>query len=293
LPKARLAVESMAVGMVPVPLSATTCGDVAALSVISRFAVRLPVDPGVNTTPIVQLAPAATLAPQLLVTAKSEALVPLDAMDVIVKAADPLLVRVTLWLALAVPMFWPPKARAVVDSATAGAATPVPLSATAWGEVGALSAMVTLAVRFPAIVGVNITVTVQVPAGAMLLPTQVFVLLKSPGLVPVMLTALTVKAAFPLFVTVISWLALVVPMFWLAKVRLAGESATPGAAGGVFSIAMICPPRRMYSFEGLDGSVLCAGVSEVMVRNSRARQVVRFERVIVSYNFCSVASTIV
>jgi hypothetical protein len=102
----------------------------------------------------------------------------------------------------------------------------------------------------------------------MLLPTQVFVLLKSPGLVPVMLTAVTLSAAVPLLVTVTAWLVLVVPMFWFAKVRLMGESATAGAAGGVFSIAMIWPPRRMYSFEGLDGSVLCAKESTAMVRNT-------------------------
>ena len=185
-------------------------------------------------------------------------------------------------------MFWPPKARAAVDSVTIGTATPVPLSVTDCGELAALSVIVKLADRLPAAVGAKVMLTVQVPAGAMLLPTQVFVLVKSPGLVPVMLTALTVKAAFPLFVMVIAWPALVVPIFWFANVRLVGESVTAGASGGVFSIAIICPPRRMYSFEGLDGSVLWASVSKVMVRNSRARRVVRFERVMFWETFCSI-----
>jgi len=140
------------------------------------------------------------------------------------------LVRVTVWPALAVPMFWPPKARAAVDSVTIGTATPVPLSVTDCGELAALSVIVKLADRLPAAVGAKVMLTVQVPAGAMLLPTQVFVLVKSPGLVPVMLTALTVKAAFPLFVIVIAWPALVVPIFWLANVRLTGKSMTPGAS---------------------------------------------------------------
>jgi hypothetical protein len=274
--------------MVPVPVNDTCCGDVAALSVNTRFAIRFPVAPGVNVTVTRHLAPAATLVPQLFVTAKSAAFAPLAAMDVIVKAADPLLVRVTVWLALAVLMFWPPKARVAVDSVTIGTATPVPFSVTDCGELAALSVIVKLAVRFPAIVGAKVTVTVQVPAGAMFVPTQVFVLLKSPGLVPEIFTALTVKGAFPLFVIVIAWPALVVPMFWLAKVRLVGESVTAGASGGVFSIAIICPPRRMYSFEGLDGSRLCASESKVMVRNSRARRVVRFERVMFWETFCSI-----
>jgi len=75
----------MAVGMVPVPVNDTACGDGAALSVNTRFAVRFPVDPGVNMTLIVQLAPAATVVPQVFVTAKSAAFVPLAAMDVMVK----------------------------------------------------------------------------------------------------------------------------------------------------------------------------------------------------------------
>ena len=75
-------------GGVPVPLSATVCGLPVASSAIKTLAVRLPVAPGVNVTEIVQLAPAARLAGQSLVWAKSAALVPTRPMLQIVSAAD-------------------------------------------------------------------------------------------------------------------------------------------------------------------------------------------------------------
>lgn len=61
---------------------------------------------------------------------------------------------------------------------------PVPLRFTLWGLVGSESLIVTLADRLPAAVGVNVTLIVQLPPGAMLVP-QLLVRAKSPGLVPV------------------------------------------------------------------------------------------------------------
>ena len=52
-------------------------------------AARDPVACGVKVTDIEQLAPAATLGPQLFVWAKSAALVPVIAILVIASAADP------------------------------------------------------------------------------------------------------------------------------------------------------------------------------------------------------------
>lgn len=63
-------------------------------SVSVTVAVRVPVAVGVKVMLIVQLAPAATLAPQLLVWAKSPVLVPDSVMLVRLKAAFPELVRV-------------------------------------------------------------------------------------------------------------------------------------------------------------------------------------------------------
>ena len=67
LPKVRLVAESVSVAKTPVPERATTCGLLAALSVIVREPERTPLVVGLNVTLIVQLEPAAMPLPQLLV----------------------------------------------------------------------------------------------------------------------------------------------------------------------------------------------------------------------------------
>jgi hypothetical protein len=57
--------------------------------------------------------------------------------------------------------------------------TPVPVSETVWGLVLALSVIVRVPVRAPVVVGVKVTLTVQVAPGASVVP-QVFVWAKSP-----------------------------------------------------------------------------------------------------------------
>ena len=101
-PKVRLDGETTAAGApvppapaVPVPERVTDCGLPVALSVRVRAAVRDPLAAGVKVTLIVQLAPAATLAPQLLVCAKSLGFVPVMAILVMLKVALPVLFRVT------------------------------------------------------------------------------------------------------------------------------------------------------------------------------------------------------
>ena len=76
------------------PVRLTLWGLPVALSVKVTAAVRVPLAAGVKVTLIVQLAPAATELPQLLVWAKSPGFVPVSAMLVTVKAALPVLVRV-------------------------------------------------------------------------------------------------------------------------------------------------------------------------------------------------------
>ena len=93
-------------GVVPVPLKATACGLPLALSVMVTLALRLPLADGVKVTLIVQVPPAARvleLLGQVLVCAKSPALVPLKLMLLMVKAALPLLASVTVCAALVVP----------------------------------------------------------------------------------------------------------------------------------------------------------------------------------------------
>ena len=67
MPKPRLVGETLTRAAVPVPERLTVCGLPLALSVMLTEAVRLPLAEGVNVTLIVQLAPAATELPHVLV----------------------------------------------------------------------------------------------------------------------------------------------------------------------------------------------------------------------------------
>ena len=88
--------------MVPVPERLTDCGLPAASSVIVTAADRDPAAAGLKVTLMEQLAPAATLEPQLLLCEKSLALTPENATAVRFNAALPVLVRVIACAALAV-----------------------------------------------------------------------------------------------------------------------------------------------------------------------------------------------
>ncbi len=90
----------------PVPVRFTTCGLVEALSVRTIVPVRVPAAVGVNVTLIVQFDPAASVAAQVVVSAKS----PFGMMLVIFSAAFPALLNVRLCSALVVPTVVPPPA---------------------------------------------------------------------------------------------------------------------------------------------------------------------------------------
>jgi hypothetical protein len=102
LPKERLVDERLTAGAppppeaAPVPARLTDCGLPVALSVRLRAAVRDPLAAGVKVTLIVHLAPAATLDPQLLVCVKSLESTPVIPMLVMLKAALPVLLSVTV-----------------------------------------------------------------------------------------------------------------------------------------------------------------------------------------------------
>jgi hypothetical protein len=76
LPKLKLVGKTLTPEAMPVPVRFTVCGLPLPLSVTVRVAVRTPAIVGVNVTLIVQLAPAASVAAQLLVCAKSLLFVP-------------------------------------------------------------------------------------------------------------------------------------------------------------------------------------------------------------------------
>ena len=96
MPKAKLEGEILIVApvLVPVPVRLTVCGLPVALSVRVTAAVRVPLATGLKVTLIVQLAPAATELPHVLVWAKSAGFMPASARLVRVKAALPVLFRV-------------------------------------------------------------------------------------------------------------------------------------------------------------------------------------------------------
>ena len=75
----------------PVPVRVAVCGLPVALSVTATAAARVPDAAGTNVTLIVQLAPAATDVPQVLLWAKSPLLVPVTATLVMLNAALPVL----------------------------------------------------------------------------------------------------------------------------------------------------------------------------------------------------------
>src|SRR6266404_4036407 len=103
LPKLKFVADKLTMDAeaAPVPVRLTDCGLPLALSVMVIAPVRVPVAVGVNVTLIVQLAPAATEVPQVLVCAYCA----LAAMLVMLSAALPVFVSVTVCAALVVFTF--------------------------------------------------------------------------------------------------------------------------------------------------------------------------------------------
>jgi hypothetical protein len=76
-------------GAVPVPVIVADCGEPVALSATEIAAVRLAAEAGVKVTVMVQVAPAASVVPQLLVWPKLLALAPVTEMLVIARVVVP------------------------------------------------------------------------------------------------------------------------------------------------------------------------------------------------------------
>ena len=189
----------------PVPVRVAVCGLPVALSVAATVAVRVPEAAGVNVTLIVQLAPAATDVPHVLLSAKSPPLVPVTAILVMLKAALPVFESVIAWAALVVPTFWLANVNEVGDrdAVEVDVETPEPVRAAVCGLPVALSVTVTVAVLVPDAVGLNVTLIVQVPPAATDVP-HVLLSAKSPLLVPVMAMLVMLRAAFPVLESVIA-----------------------------------------------------------------------------------------
>ena len=128
----------------PVPERVICCGLPAALSKMETLPLSFPKTVGVYVTEIVQLSPAPSDVPQLLVCAKSPAVEILMFSNVPV----PVFVIVTFWPALVVLMIWLPKLSVVADRLTNGA-TPVPWRLIDCGLPDALSVIVIEPMRRP------------------------------------------------------------------------------------------------------------------------------------------------
>jgi hypothetical protein len=215
-----------------VPLRVTVCGDPAALSATVRVALKLATDAGVNVMLMLQLDPAASDEPQVLVCEKSVGLAPVMVMPLMVSAALPVLESVAVCEAVVVPLVDVKLSVAGVrDAMGAGGTAPVPVRAMLCGEPVALSVIETVAVSLPGVVGANFTVIVQVALAASgLALTQLSLSMKFAEFAPVMAILVIVSGPNPELVRVTLCGALVVPSVWLPKLSAGGARLTTGKA---------------------------------------------------------------
>jgi len=204
---------------VPMPARGSTCGESAALSVSVIEPVRVQIAVGAKVAEIVQLAPAARDAPQLLVCPNSA----LAAMLVISSAVEPEFSKTTLLAALVVPTACLANMTFAGVNFTAGS-VPVPLRPSFCGLPDALSLTVTVPVRDIAYAGVNVTVKVQLAPAATVEPQLLFWAYSFA--LPDKLILLIVTVVVPLFVSVAVCGALVVPIVCKPKGSEDGEIVT-------------------------------------------------------------------
>jgi hypothetical protein len=116
----------------PVPFSATLCGEPVALSVTAMPADKLPVVVGLNAAEKMQLAATASEVPQVLAVIKyDDAPVPVRLIELIVTARVPTFLRVTVCTGVSTPTVSVPKLRMPAESdTTAPELLPVPVRAT-------------------------------------------------------------------------------------------------------------------------------------------------------------------
>jgi hypothetical protein len=160
----------------------------------------VPVALGVKVRVIVQLALMARVAgkvPHVLVSEKLTGFVPLIEIPLTCIGAVPVLDRVTVWAGLDVPTCSLGN-ESVPGETLATGSMPVPLSDAVCEAIGAANATVSVAAAAPGAVGLNVTLTVQLPLGASFLLLQAIPAAKGAGAV----TLVTVMEAVPVFFTV-------------------------------------------------------------------------------------------
>src|SRR5580658_3902707 len=231
------------VDVTPVPLKATVCGLPVALSAISNVAVRVPAACGVNSTLIVQLAPAAKLPvalhPPLVFgcgTLKSSASAPLVVNPAKFTAAVPVFVTITLNGALVVLIACEPNVKLLGVTVTVAAPpVAVPVSVTVCGLPVALSVNVIVPVRVPVAVGLNV---IEKTHGGFSSPILGHCASVAPAKSPLVTILLKISANSPLFDTVTVCAALVVPTTWLPNVNDVGVIPITPATPVPFSVTV-------------------------------------------------------
>ena len=168
-----------------------------------RSADRFPGDSGVNLTLNLQLAPAATLDPQVLVSPKSLGSLPVKSIPVMSSAVLPVLVKVTVIGELVFPTATLPKFSWLGVNFTS---VPVPLRGTLCGLPSALSLNDSVPLTEPAFEGLNVTKVLQL-APAVTLDPQSFVSVKALFVT----MAVTFRVALPIFVRVTVCALLAIP----------------------------------------------------------------------------------
>ena len=231
------------------------CGLPPPLSAMETVALLLPIALGLNFSVIVQLLAAPTDEPQLLLWLKSPGFVPPRVTPVMLKAAVPTLVKVTVLAALVTPTLVRGKATLAADNVTC---VPTPVRLMVCGLPPPLSVMVTLPERVPTTVGVKVTEIVHLAPARTVLP-QVLVSLKSP--LAAMLVML--RVVVPVLVSVTVWAALVVWRSCVANVRLVLDSCTFGPPTAAFtatvsiakSVQVVAQVVRLTTAEVIFGPV--------------------------------------
>jgi hypothetical protein len=142
LPKLRAEDDALSVPATPVPASVTCCVPPVALSVTFSVPVTAPLAVGQKTTLMLQLAPAATVLPQVLPAEKGLAV----AIELMVRVALPVLVSVTVCAELLLFTHSLLKFRLVGDRLTVGVAVEAPDPVTLIGSVGSDALLLTVTV---------------------------------------------------------------------------------------------------------------------------------------------------
>jgi hypothetical protein len=203
-------------------------------------ALRVPTACGIKIIEIVQLPPAATLLPHVVLALKSPAFAPVTPTLVIDEGALPELETLIVWVRLVAPTFRFPNVKIEGARSSRPSVIPVPARETMWGEPFVASLTTMEADRAPTPEGVKTIDIVQLPPTP-IPAVQLFARLKSLAFEPVTATLVIGKGILPELKTMTVWTGLVVPTFWLLNTR--DDGLNPITAGAPV------PPRATVSGE--------------------------------------------